>query len=493
MKKILKNVFIPANGNNLCFGDVIFDAKLMGLHLRSTSTIPWSSIDTVKKRDAFIAANFPSEPAEHRYEAFDGACNIALPGGIDPHVHFNTPGFEEREDFGHGSLAAACGGVTTVIDMPCTSLPPVTTAGNLKHKRQALKNRSLIDYAFWGGIGGCMLRNGSDPDTIVQELHEAGVAGFKVYLLSGMESFADLTMHEIEKVACAVNKTGKVLAVHAEDKQYVLKRQHTFQQQGLTGWVDYCNARSTEAEVIAVKNMIRVAKKTGCRIHIVHLSSAPALNLIRKARKSGIGITTETCPHYLRFTQEDFTNERISAFLKTAPPVKDEEDRQTLWEGLRDGSISFVTTDHAGCDPKNEKTGKDFWKVYGGIPGVEHRVPHLFSAGFLSGTLTLEQTMQLLSGNAADFFGIKSKGHLKKGYDADICIINPWETRKVKAGEMHSKGRYTPFEGDRFRGVVKAVFLRGKLIVQTDQQIKPDYNSGRFISIQGSISKQEEE
>ena len=491
MKKILRNVFIPANDNNLFFGDIIFNTKILAMQLKSRATVPWSSIDTMKKRDAFIANNFPSESIILSDDTFDGAGTIAIPGGIDPHVHFNTPGFEEREDFEHGSHAAACGGVTTVIDMPCTSLPPVTTHANLNRKKRALKNRSLIDYAFWGGIGGCMLRNGSDPNTIVQELHEAGVAGFKVYLLSGMHSFADLTLHEIEKVAHAVKNTGKILAVHAEDKHYVLKRQHTYQQQGLNGWADYCNARSIEAEVIAVKNMIHVAHRTGCRVHIVHLSSAKALNLIRKARKSGIDISTETCPHYLRFTQEDFNNKRISAYLKTAPPVKEEEDRQALWDGLRDGSISFVTTDHAGCDPKKEKTDKDFWKVYGGIPGVEHRVPYMISSGFLSGTLTLEQTMQLISGNAADFFGLKAKGYLKKGFDADICLLNPWKTMKVKSSGMHSKGKYTPFHGDSFRGVIEAVFLRGNLILNTEQHIIPDYKSGKFISVQGLTSTQE--
>jgi dihydroorotase-like cyclic amidohydrolase len=188
------------------------------------------------------------------------------------------------------------------------------------------------------------------------------------------------------------------------------------------------------------------------------------LDLIRNARTRNINISAETCPHYLYFTQKDFENDSIRNYLKTAPPVKCEEDREELWSGLDDGSILFVTTDHAGCDPVKEKSSKNFWEVYGGIPGVEHRVPFLISEGFIKGKLTLEKTVRLLSSNAAGYFGIKHKGYLRRGCDADIVLIDLWNKQNVISAGMHSKGKYTPFDGATFNAVVKKTFLRGKEI-----------------------------
>ncbi len=183
---------------------------------------------------------------------------------------------------------------------------------------------------------------------------------------------------------------------------------------GRNDWRAYCAARDDKAEAKAIKLLIDIAEKTECRIHIVHLSSRLGLDLIREAQSNGLKVTSETCPQYLFFTQEDFNNPKISAYLKTAPPVKNKIDRDALWEGLKDGTLSFVVTDHAGCDPKKEKTSENFWEVYGGIPGVEHRVPFLFSEGFLKNRLTLSQTIKLLSSNVADYFNLKTKDILKK-------------------------------------------------------------------------------
>ncbi len=229
--------------------------------------------------------------------------------------------------------------------------------------------------------------------------------------------------------------------------------------------------------------MIEISKKTKCKVHIVHLSSARSLKLIKEARKSGINITAETCPHYLYFTQEDFKNLKISSFLKTAPPVKNQEDKEALWDGLNDGTLSFVTTDHAGCDPEKEKSQKNFWDVYGGIPGVEHRVPFLFSEGFKKNKLSLSNTVALLSSNAADYFNIKNKGYIKVGYDSDFTLIDLWSKEKVTAKKMHSKGKYTPFEGVTFDAVVSKTFLRGELIMNRKGRTEQTIGYGKFINI----------
>jgi dihydroorotase-like cyclic amidohydrolase len=183
----------------------------------------------------------------------------------------------------------------------------------------------------------------------------------------------------------------------------------------------------------------------------------------------------------LFFTQDDFNNPQISAFLKTAPPVKNKIDGDVLWKGLEDGTLSFVVTDHAGCDPVKEKSFNNFWEVYGGIPGVEHRVPFLFSEAFLKNRLTLSQTIKLLSTNVANYFNLKNKGYIKEGFHADFALLNLWDKQVVKSEEMHSKGKYTPFEGITFNAVVEKTFLRGELIMNRLGETEQKIGYGKFI------------
>ena len=462
--KILNNVFLSTNENRLKLVDIYFSDRIEKVVDRNSSEIKWSEIDTIDKRKLFTnqisEINHPSN-----LKIYDGEFLVAVPGGIDSHVHFDTPGFEDREDFEHASLAAAYGGVTSIIDMPCTSKPPVTNLKNLQTKDAAIKGRSWIDYAYWGGIAGNDFSAGINLKKQITELAEAGVVGFKAYLISGMDSFQDLTDTRMTRAATWIGETGKPLAVHAEEKSLVAEREMRFRSAGQNNWWAYCKARDDRAEAGAISKLANIAGRTGCKIHIVHLSSEWGLNMVECAKDEGLDFSAETCPHYLYFTQDDFDNPKIANFLKTAPPVKSEYDRDALWKGLQKGLLSFVTTDHAGCDPEKEKKSDNFWEVYGGIPGVEHRVPFLFSEGFLKGRLSLTQTIELLSTSAAKYYGLyPQKGVLQQGSDADFALINLWEPMVVSSSEMHSKGKYTPFEGVQFDARVEQTFLRGKLI-----------------------------
>jgi allantoinase len=461
--KILQNVLISSGQNRLNLVDLIFDEQIEKIFPRLDQPIKWQDISTKEKWEKF-RQNIPRKENPADVKIYDGRFLLLMPGAIDSHVHFNTPGFEDREDFEHGSLAAACGGVTTVIDMPCTSLPPVTSPENLKIKMKAIEGRSWIDYAFWGGVSGNDFLMWNRIDQNIKDLSDMGVVGFKCYFVSGMYTFTDLTFEQMSKVAGIIGLNEGILAIHAEDKALVLQRQMAFQNTGLNNWQAYCRTRDDIAEGKAVTQIIQIARRTNAQIHIVHLSSKLALEQIIKARKEGLQVTTETCPHYLYFTENDFKNGAISNYLKTAPPVKTEQDCEALWQGLKDKSIAFVTTDHAGCNPIKEKSSWNFWEVYGGIPGVEHRVSFLFSEGFKKGRLTLSQTIDLLSTNAAKFFNLDSKGSLAIGKDADMALISLWDKPVVKWENMHSKGKYTPFEGVIFEAVVDSTFLRGKMI-----------------------------
>ncbi len=453
LKKI-ENVFISEKNNNLQLVNIYFDSSIKKIEPLTHKIFSWTEVDSKTKRKK-IANQFSIKN--------DKQLLLAIPGGIDSHVHFDTPGYEFREDFTHASKAAIAGGTTTIIDMPCTSIPPVTTLKNFQIKLNAIKNKGKVNRYFWGGISGNDFNIKKDEKNIF-DLANAGVVGFKVYVISGMKSFSDLSYEQIKIAAKIVAESGKILAVHAEDKDLVLSRELEFKRQNKNDWKHYCKSRDVNTELIAVEKMIEVSRETNCKIHVVHLSSKKALDKINEAQNLGVKISTETCPHYLFFTQRDFENEKIRNYLKTAPPVKNEIDKKALWRGLKNGSISFVTTDHAGCNPKKEKSSENFWQVYSGIPGVQHRVSFLISEGFLKNKISLQKTIELLSTNAAKFFNIERKGELKINYDADIVLIDLWKKQKINSNEMYSKGKYTPFEGITFNCVVEKTYVGGKLI-----------------------------
>ncbi len=480
--KILTNVFINTSENNFTPVNIYFSDTIQKVERIIDKEFHWQELKNKEDKEEIIK-QIPLEKLPNNIKIIDGKFNIVIPGTIDPHVHFDTPGFEFREDFEHASTAATFGGVTTIIDMPCTSLPPVTSKENFLEKLEAVKNRSLIDFAFWGGVCRNDLESGKNIEKQINELNELGVAGYKTYLISGMDTFKDLSIEQMRQIAKFLKQTNKPQAVHGEDKFMIESKRQRFKTANQNSWQYYCLARNPEAEEKAILDMISVAKEFGQKVHIVHLSSEAGLNAIRNAQKDGINVTSETCPHYLQFTQDSFLHDKIKNYLKTAPPVKMNNDQNALWQGLKDGVLSFVTTDHAGCNPEDEKVDENFWNVYGGIPGVEHRVPYLFSAGFLKNRLTFEQSVKLLSTNVAEYFNLNKKGKIKEGFDSDFAIINLWDSEIIKSKNMHSKGKYTPFEGITFNAKVEKTILRSNVVMDGKNEVNKKIGYGKFIEV----------
>lgn len=455
MSKKLANVICAhKNKNVLC--DIHFDETIRDvIEKEDVPDTPSGLVEYIQNKQS----SHSTDP-----DTINGHYCVVMPGAFDPHVHYDDPGFEWREDFFTGTLAAACGGITTVADMPCTSIPPIINKKNLEHKLNIIEKKAVIDFALWGGVSGTEL----DDDSYIRNMHELkdeGVIGFKTYLISGMEKFTSVTEDQLERIAHVAKELNLPVAVHAEDKNWIEKKRSQFQKENKKQIEHYCQTRSVEAEVVAIKTVIRIAQKTGAQSHIVHLSSKKGLELIEEAQGKGIRITTETCPHFLAFTQDDFKKQ--GSILKTAPSVKNEEDRKALWNGLREGTISFVATDHAGCDYPREKQTGNIWTDYGGIPGSELMVPYVFSEGFMKGKLDLHQTKKVLSENAAKLYGLDGrKGEIMKGNDADFLIIDPTARFIIDQTKLHSKGKYSPFNGRKFDGKITATYLRGDCIVE---------------------------
>ena len=433
------NLHIPTEGNETDF------AELLVVDGRFEEILPAGSTTAAGDED---------------WINLDGA--LVLPGAIDGHVHFNDPGFTHREDFASGTSAAAAGGVTCVVDMPCTSLPPITNSEALRNKLDVIAPKAHVDYMLWGGVSGNAMENESWR-TELAELTDAGIGAVKVYALSGMDTFRDLSNPQIREVLTETRRLGIPVGVHAEDRVIVRQLTERARSRGDDSPAAYAASRPSAAEASAVTAVVEACRATGARVHIVHLASGEALDVVSAARLEGLAISAETCPQYLEFTEEDFV--KRGSLLKTAPVVKGMADRERLWQGIISGELSFVATDHAAAKWPEEKETGSIWSDYGGVPGVELMLPYLYSEGFCTGRLTLERLTEITASEPARFFGIDHrKGRLRPGYDADFVVFDERAQWTIRSEYLHNLNRYTPFEGREFSGRVRSVFLRGQSV-----------------------------
>ncbi len=406
-------------------------------------------------------------------EILDASGLLIIPGGIDPHVHFDDPGYTDREDFLHGTSAAAAGGITTIIDMPCTSVPEVTSLDNLKRKLDVIAPKAIVDFALHGGVSGQLYESGRYAQNM-EELAEY-VTGFKTYFISGMDTFHRLNHFQFRKVTEVAAKLGKVILLHAEDYDYVVNATEYAMKLEDSPYSFYLS-RPEVAEMIAVANAAIIAEETGVQLHIVHIATAHAAAMIHDYEN----ITCETEPHYLAFTLDDFIER--GSILKTVPIVKSKENKPLLWDYLADGTIDFVASDHAPA-PNEQKFSGSIWTDYAGIPGTQTLLPLVFSEGYMSGKLSLSRFLEIVSENAARRFGLSHrKGSIDVGKDADLVFIDPDKKWVLDTGtEFFSKGKITPFEGMEFQGTIEMTMVRGKVVYRRGEGIKVSPGYGEWI------------
>lgn len=396
---------------------------------------------------------------------------MILPGGIDSHVHFDDPGFTDREDFAHGTAAAASGGITTIIDMPCTSIPPVTTIANLEEKLAVVEKEAVIDFGFHGGIAPQSMA--ADCPENFRDLSKI-VFGFKTYFISIMELFGGLDHFQFRNVLKQANEFGSMILLHAEDLSYVTAATEVFMRAGNSP-IDYYRSRPEAAEVLAVLNAVEMAKETGADLHIVHISTARSVEIIADS-----DVTCETGPHYLQFDLDDFI--RMGSPLKTTPPVKKPGNREKLWQHLIGGEIDFAASDHAPSTDEGKETGS-IWTDYAGIPGTITLLPYLFSEGYATGRLSLRRLVEVTSESAARRYGLyPRKGAIEIGTDADLVLIDPNMTWVVEGEKFLSKGHITPFEGMELQGKVIKTIVRGRTVYEAGSGIKVEGGYGQFLT-----------
>lgn len=371
-----------------------------------------------------------------------------IPSLVDCHVHINEPGRTEWEGFATATRAAAAGGTGTIVDMPLNCDPVTTTRAALETKLAATQGKLSVDVAFWGGVVPGNLAD-------LEPMAEGGVVGFKCFLIdSGIAEFPNVKRADLEKVMPVIASLGLPLIVHAE-----------LDCRAAAGgdprrFASYLASRPDDMELRAIRLMIELCRKTRCRTHIVHLSSAEALPEIERAKAEGLPFTVETCPHYLTFAAEDVPAGATQ--FKCAPPIRSAENRELLWDALGRGVIDFVASDHSPCAPelKKLKTG-DFLGAWGGIAGLQFVLPTVWSQAKRR-NFELEDAVRWTALRAADFVGFKNKGRLRKGADADIVIFDDAALFDLTPAAVLHRHPLTPYAGLRLSGVVEAHYLRGQ-------------------------------
>jgi allantoinase len=402
-------------------------------------------------RDGRITAILdPGEPAAAAEVIDLEADEILLPGLVDSHVHVNEPGRSDWEGFASATQAAAAGGITTVIDMPLNSIPPTVDVPALRAKHAAARGQCHIDVGFWGGaVPGNLGR--------LQELHDAGVFGFKAFLLdSGVAEFPPLNGAQLVSAMKEIASFGGLLIVHAEDAAVI----DAAPRPAGRSYRVFATSRPATAERAAVEQVIAAAGAAGARAHIVHLATGTALEALSAARAAGVPVSAETCPHYLALSAEEIPDGATE--FKCCPPIRDAAERDALWAGLAQGIIGSIASDHSPCPPALKHFGAgDFAAAWGGIASLQLLLPVIWTHARQRG-FDLTAVCRWLASGPADLAGLRSKGRIEVGADADLVAFAPDERFAVDPAALRHRHRHTPYAGRELTGAVRRVWLRGR-------------------------------
>lgn len=376
---------------------------------------------------------------------------VVMPGVVDTHVHVNEPGRTDWEGFETATAAAAAGGVTTILDMPLNSVPATTSRYALERKREAAEGKCQVHVGF---IGGLVPGNVDE----LARLADGGVRAYKCFLSpSGVDEFPSVSERVLRRAFLKLADLGLPLMVHAEDPSLL----HPAPHGGSREYAAYLASRPPEAEASAISTMIKMMAEYPTPVHIVHLSSAKSLKVIRAARDRGLPITVETCPHYLTFSAQTIRDGATE--FKCAPPIRWDAEREGLWKALFDGEIDVIASDHSPCPPAMKQTGGDFFSAWGGIASLELSLAAVWT-GLRSHEAGIEWIARWMCEGTARLAGLEAqKGRLDAGYDADIVVWDPEASFTVDPAALHQRHKITPYAGHRLFGVVKATYVCGQL------------------------------
>jgi len=388
----------------------------------------------IADRDGVIIAVGPDLDEDGERE-IDARGLHVFPGGIDSHVHFNEPGRTDWEDIRHGSMALLQGGYTSFIDMPLNNLPVTTTADAFDQKLAAMRRSSMVHFGLWGGLVPGNLDQ-------LRPMHERGAFGFKAFMCpSGIDEFPAADDRTLLEGMQRIAELGSILLVHAEDPRLLSE------PAGPTAR-DFISSRPPDAELSAIAKAIDIAQATGCRLHVVHVSTGRGAALIEEADAQGVDVSGETCPHYLLYEADDMA--RIGGKAKCAPPFRTPADRDALW------SMPMIVSDHSPSTP-DLKQGDDFRKIWGGISGCQTTRQLLLAQE----RLDVSRVAAVTATNVAKRFRVEGKGDIAPGFDADLWIVDMTHEGEVDAERLRYRNPFSAHEGQRTRGRTVKTVIRG--------------------------------
>lgn len=421
-------------------------------------------------RDEKIVDLVDYHQAPANWPVHDVHQHVIMAGLVDSHVHVNEPGRTAWEGFASATRAAAAGGVTTLVDMPLNSIPATTSTSALLEKKASTSRKLSIDVGLWGGVVP-----GNSQELLPMVDH--GALGFKCFLIdSGVPEFAYIRENELPEPLRNLREANKPLLVHAELAEPIVQAEQKLKDEDFTKFLNFLKSRPRQAEDLAVAMLIRLCRDTRAPIHIVHHSSSNSLSMLEAARHEGLPITVETCPHYLFFSAEDVPDR--ATHYKCVPPIRENENRDKLWDALEKGIIDQVVSDHSPCVPELKRMGEgNFATAWGGISSLQLGLSVVWSEyRRRGGSLTRLHTW--MSAAPARLAGLATKGKLAKGYDADLIIWNPEETWQVKGSELLHRHPITPYDGKTLFGQVLETYVRGHKV----------YDRGHFSEpLQGKL------
>ena len=403
----------------------------------------------------------------HDERVVDVADKIIMPGIIDPHVHINEPGRTDWEGFNTATKAALAGGITTLVDMPLNSSPVTISAKAFDEKISVAQKNLHTNCGFWGGV-----IPGNEHD--IAGLIEKGVLGFKAFLThSGIDEFPNVTEADLRKTMPIIAKHNLPLLVHCE-----ITDNSQLTTDNSRSYANYLASRPRKWENDAIALVIRLCKEYNCRTHIVHLSSSDSIEQTTKAKQKGLPLTVETGQHYLYFNAEEISDGQTQ--FKCAPPIREKENNDKLWQALKDGVIDFVATDHSPSIPElKELESGDFMKAWGGIASLQFALPVLWTKAKQK-DCSLNDIVKWLCENPAKLIGKeRSKGKIEKGFDADIIVWDEKRSFTVTEDIIQHKHKITPYLNENLFGVVKQTYLSGEKVFDTGKFLH--LNKGKII------------
>ncbi|WP_296519937.1 allantoinase AllB [Rhodoplanes sp.] len=425
---------------------------------------------SVAVKDGRVLSVGAREAMPEAAETLDATGLHVLPGAIDVHVHFREPGYTHKEDFGTGTAAAAFGGVTTVFDMP-NVIPPTGTAEALAMKHKLASEKAHVDYGLYGLLG---------EDTIahVPDLVAGGVIGFKLYMGNTFGNTPSPSTGGMLEAFEVVAPTGKRVSLHAETASIMARREARLRAAGRKDPLAHLAARPAVVAVEAVARAAILSEWTGCRIHVLHISSAEELRPLREAKARGVDVTGETCPQYLLLGAEDYG--RLGGVIRVNPPVREARNQAPLWAALMDGTIDMIATDHAPHIP-DEKVRDDIFTVDCGFPGVETQMP-LMLTEVAAGRMSISDYVGWTAVAPAKCWGLyPRKGVLQPGADADIAIVDLGHHWAIDDRKLQSRAKITPWHGRAVTGLPVHTLVRGRFVMKDRTLVESARGWGRSV------------